>query len=154
MTIGQKVLLARPHPFIVGEMKPLLISAGYTPSPLSDIAEISSGELNGSKGAVISVAVSSVMPESAETVFGALRASIPKLPIVFAGLNDIDVARRTIERLVKQSVANPTVIAVGSNNVREIRSGQTDVFLYIQKDVLKTEEGIETARQMLKRHFS
>jgi hypothetical protein len=154
MTVDRKVLLARPHPFIVSEMKPLLVSAGYMPSPLSEMNDITSGAWRDAKGAVISIAVSSVMPESAETVFSTLRSYAPEIPVVFAGLNDIDIAGGTIQRLVKASVPDATVIPVRRNNEHVRGLGKGNVFLYIEKDVLKTAEGTALAKRMLQRHFS
>lgn len=154
MTADRKILLARPHPFIVAEMRPMLLSAGYSPSPLSSMDDIHAGAWRGAKGAIISVAVSSAMPESAEIVFTALRACAPGLPIVFAGLNDIGLARSTIQRLAKSSVPDATVLAVEKGNERNQGLGKSNVFLYIQKDVLKTTEGVDLTTRMLHRHFA
>lgn len=153
MTTERKILLARPHPFIVAEMKPLLVSAGYAPHPLSELHHITEGAWHGAKGAVISIALSSIMPESAETVFGALRAGSPQLPVVFAGLTDVDIARATIQRLTKAAIPDAVVIPVQPSSEHERRLGKPNVFLYIQKDVLKTEEGLALAKKMLQRHF-
>ncbi len=154
MISDRKVLLARPHPFNVAEMKPMLVSAGFLPSPLSEMRDITDGAWRGAKGAVISVAVSSAMAESAEAVFNALRACAPGLPIVFAGLNEIGVARGTIQRLAKSLVPDATVIGVEKGSELDRGLGKAHVFLYIQKDVLKTAEGVALTTRILQRHFA
>lgn len=58
--MNKTVLLARPHPFIVAEMKPFLEQSGYNavkPEKLDDMASIA----RSSAGAAISLAVSSAL---------------------------------------------------------------------------------------------
>ena len=80
----RKLLLARPHPFIMGPMAdaltqggflPVARSAGATPSLDDDIV-----------GAVISTAVVSSVPEHYADVYITIRNRCPTLPVVFATL--------------------------------------------------------------------
>lgn len=70
--MSKNILLARPHPFIVAEMKPFLEENGYTLAKLEAIANMATLAPKAG-GAVISMALSSSIPESAEEVFQRLR---------------------------------------------------------------------------------
>ncbi|MBI1891424.1 MAG: hypothetical protein HYS18_12310 [Burkholderiales bacterium] len=153
MSNGKRVLLARPHPFIVADMKPLLLRAGFVPSPLSALAEIAAGAATGAKGAVISIALSSPIPESAETVFAALRQHVPRLPILFAGLVDFETARRTIDRILHDHAAQATVTPVEAIMDARTVLGKPHTYLYLGKETLKTDAGAALAERALARHF-
>lgn len=153
MTIERKILLARPHAFIVAEMKPMLVHAGFSPSPLSALSDLAGGAWNAACGALISTAVSSTIPESADIVFATLRRQAPRMPIVFAGLTEFDVARRNIERIVQTLSPQAAILQINAGNLRHAGLGRPDVFLYIQKENLKTPEGLALTERMLQRHF-
>lgn len=153
MTIERKVLLARPHAFIVADMKPLLANAGFSPVPLLALTEIADGAWRSAHGAVISVALSSSIPESAETVFATLRQHAPRMPVLFAGLTDFEIARRTIERIVQPVAPQATILAIDAGSERHSGLGRPEVVLYLQKDTLKTPAGVALAERMLRRHF-
>ncbi len=57
MTVEEFVLLARPHAFIVGEMRPLPVDAGYAPIRMDRLDQL--GQLPGRQmpGAVIRTAL-------------------------------------------------------------------------------------------------
>lgn len=85
-TARQRVLLARPHRFIVEEMAALLARLGFEPvgrsvdgalPPLNDPA---------TRGAIISTAVLSTVRHDHVRVFDELRAEREDLPVVFATL--------------------------------------------------------------------
>ncbi|MBW8302008.1 MAG: helix-turn-helix transcriptional regulator [Hydrogenophaga sp.] len=83
--MSRQVLLARPHPFIVNEMKPWLEQGGYSvqrPDHVDDLAS----HARACVGAVISLAVSSSMAASAADVLKIVRQANPSLPILFAAL--------------------------------------------------------------------
>ncbi|HUW39232.1 MAG TPA: hypothetical protein VMV91_18070, partial [Rhodocyclaceae bacterium] len=63
------ILLARPHPFIVAEMAPLLGDLGYAPIKLASLADMDSLASTRLRGAIISLAISSSTgATAAETV--------------------------------------------------------------------------------------
>lgn len=73
------VLLARPHAFIVSDMKPFLEEAGFKvikTESLPQLADLSRGCV----GAVISLALSSPINASPEEVIKSLRQANPGLP--------------------------------------------------------------------------
>lgn len=154
MVVERKVLLARPHAFIVAEMRPLLEHAGFIPTPLSTLSQLAESGAHGARGAVISVALSSSMPESAATVFAALRKHAPRMPVAFAGLADFDSARHTIARIVQSLAPQAVILPIEAGETRPAGLGQPDVFIYIQKDNLKTPEGLAQTERILQRHFA
>ncbi len=109
MASEKRVLLARPHAFIVTEMRLFLIEAGYVPVRVEDLAQLGS-ELGASlQGAVISTAVTSTMDADAATVFRVIRQAQPGLPVVFAGMADFDTMKAVTQRAVSALVPSPTV---------------------------------------------
>ena len=68
MAVEKRVLLARPHAFIVNQMRPFLLEAGYTPVGAQSVEHLAQ-ELRGTfHGAIISTAVSSTVDADAATV--------------------------------------------------------------------------------------
>ncbi|MEJ2574426.1 MAG: hypothetical protein P8164_12685 [Gammaproteobacteria bacterium] len=100
------ILLARPHPFIVSEMKPFLEQSGFTPLPVKDIRQLAGLALTSFSGAIISLAVQSTINESAEMVFEAIRKQSPYLPVAFAGMLDAAMASKAIKRMLLNQSKN------------------------------------------------
>lgn len=90
--MSKNVLLARPHPFIVAEMKPFLEEDGYTISRLGALANLPTLAPKAG-GAIIALALSSPLPESAETVFTQLRQVAPGVLMVACHNFDLNAAR-------------------------------------------------------------
>lgn len=84
MTIAKNILLARPHGFIVSEMRPFLEKAGYAAIKLESLADLETGRERFA-GAIISTAVVSSIGTTPAAVYAALRLKHPKAPILFAG---------------------------------------------------------------------
>ncbi len=66
--MSKAVLLARPHPIIIKEMKPFFELNGFSPRKMDSLTDLNANSVNVS-GAIISLAVSSSIEESAEEVF-------------------------------------------------------------------------------------
>ena len=81
----KQILLARPHPFIVSDMKPFLEQNGFIPMQMIGINELSGLASSSLSGAIISLAVQSTIEESVEMVFKGIRRQFPGLPVAFAG---------------------------------------------------------------------
>lgn len=75
----KKIVLARPHPFVVAEMRPFLAEGGFTVSKPEQLADLPA-LLAGAAGAVISLALSSSILATAEEVFEHLRRINMRLP--------------------------------------------------------------------------
>ncbi len=152
MTDTKRVLLARPHPFIVAEMTPLLEQGGYTASKLERLADLPI-QAKGAKGAVISLALSSSIAEPPEDVFAKLRRSAPAVPVVFAALLDFSVASRKLEDIAQRAGIKATVLGIDESNHDSAALGKPATFLYVGKDDFASPETKALAARLIQRHF-
>jgi len=150
--MSRNILLARPHPFIVAEMKPFLEQNGYSPRKVDTLADIP-GSTSGAAGAIISLAVVSSIGESAETVFNALRKSAPRLPVLFASIIDFAAAKSTLERLAKNAGFTGAILGIDAASESNPALGKPDTFLFLNKDDLVSPEQRALATRIIKRHF-
>jgi len=151
--MNNQILLARPHPFIVSEMKPFLEQGGLSPLPIKGIRELAGLASTSFSGAIISLAVQSTIDESAEMVFEAIRKQFPYLPVAFAGMLDASMASKAIKRVLPESIGNYHFIAVDKNNERSVELGQPSTFVYIRNSDLSMPDTAKIAARMLQRHF-
>lgn len=151
--MSKNILLARPHPFIVAEMKPFLEENGYLIIKLDAMANL---PVMASKvgGAIISLALSSSLPESAEAVLQQLRQTAPGVPVVFASILSFDQARPGMERLASQCGIKATFVGIDSEASASSHLGRAEAFLYFSKNDLATPTRRVVAARMLKRHFN
>jgi len=149
-----KILLARPHPFIVSEMKPFLEQNGFSPLPIKGISELAGLASHPFSGAIISLAVQSTIDESAEMVFEAIRKQSPSLPVAFAGMLDASMASKAIKRVLPESIGDYRVIAVDKKNDHRVELGQPSTFVYIRNSDLATSDTVKIVALMLQHHFS
>ncbi len=128
--MSNSVLLARPHPFIVAEMKPLLEQRGYTTTKLEWLADLPN-LVGGAAGAVISLALTSPIEASAEEVFAKLRRTAPHLPVIFAALLDVKPALAKLEEIARSAGVEATVLGVEAGNENSMVLGKPETFLYV-----------------------
>jgi hypothetical protein len=150
---SRHVLLARPHAFIVAEMQPFLEFAGYEPLKLEALADIPYLDARTIRGVVISTAVVSSIPESAETVFAAVRAHLPRVPVVFAGLTEFDLAMNAVRRIVSALHPAAEVHPSTEATLGDRGLGRSDRFVVLGKDDLGTPARSETATRIIRQHF-
>lgn len=150
--MSKSILLARPHPFIVSEMKPFLEENGYTLAKLEAIANMATVAPKAG-GAVISMALSSSIPESAEVVFQRLRQYAPTVPVVFASMLSLDKARPGLERLASLSNVQASILGVDAEGAAS-QWGLPGTFVYFSKDDLAIPVRRTIAARILKRHFN
>lgn len=152
MALEKRVLLARPHAFIVNQMRPFLLEAGYTPVGAQSLEHLAQ-ELGGAlHGAIISTAVSSTVNADAATVFRLVRENLPRLPLVFAGMADAATMRLSTERAVKELVAKPTI--AGPQDWRAgATADRTAAFLVLRKEDLLAGASHDAALRALRSHF-
>ncbi|MCO6179529.1 hypothetical protein [Ciceribacter sp. RN22] len=149
--MSRQVLLARPHPFIVGEMKPWLEQGGYSvkrPDHVDDLAS----HARACAGAVISLAVSSSIAASAADVVKIVRQANPSLPILFAALRPYSQIRPEIERLL-QGLGIAGAVLGADQGTGSLLPGGSKMFLYVSKDDLSDATRSSTARALLVKHF-
>ena len=152
MAVEKPVLLARPHAFIVNQMRPFLLEAGYAPlgaQSLEHLAEVLKGSF---RGAIISTAVSSTVAADAATVFRLVREKWPTLPVVFAGMADAATMRLTAERAVKALVSSP-VLATPQDYRAGLAQDRPSTFLVLRKEDLLPGASHEAALRALRSHF-
>lgn len=146
-----QVLLARPHPFLVSEMKPWLELGGYSvqrPDNIDDLA----GQARSCVGAVISLAVSSSITAGAADVLKIVRQANPSLPILFAALRPYSQIRPEIERLLQGLGVAGSVLGMDQGAGSPFLGGRT-TFLYVSKDDLSDNTRSGKARALLAKHF-
>lgn len=90
------VLLARPHPSIVGSMSRFLSDAGYEPRPLTSLEEMADWDAAGVAAVVVSTSVTSAIQGSFEQVVRQAVRLLPGVPLVFATVVEPIHARRVL----------------------------------------------------------
>lgn len=148
----RNVLIARPHTFIVSVMKPFLEACGYGTNQLKHIGDLSSLS-NGAAGAVISLALSSSIAETAEQVFLQLKSAAPRVPVLFAAMLTLQQARPALERIAKQAGMEPSIVGVDASPATGAQLGRQETFLYFSKDDLTSPERRAMAMRLIQRHF-
>jgi hypothetical protein len=147
--MAKKVLLARPHAFIVAEMRPFLERSGYQPTRLENLDDMHPGKLGSFSGAIISTAVVSSIPAKAAEVFAALRQHYPSLPVIFAGLTEFDSTLPSLQRIVHALHPAASILPFDSSSENHPRLGERDVFLFLNKEDIAS----SAAESILRRHF-
>jgi len=146
------ILLARPHPFIVAEMTPLLGELGYEPVKLASLADMDRLAFPRLRGAIISLAISSSTGATAAETVDAMRRRFPGLPLVFAGMIGIDMATQNIGRLFAGETV-PMVVGVDSPVGVHAATGSRAACLYISKEQIADATRHAAIKAMLKAHF-
>lgn len=150
--MSKTVLIARPHTFIVSVMKPFLEEGGFETDKLEHISGLSS-QTSGVAGAVISLALSSSITESAEHVFLKLKSLAPRVPVLFAAMLTLEQARPALERIGKQAGIQVNILGIDATPVAAAQLGRQETFLYVSKDDLTSPERRATAARLIQRHF-
>jgi hypothetical protein len=147
------ILLARPHPFIVGEMSPWLEQAGFGVRKSETLVELST-LVTDADCAVISLAVSSSIGATAEEVLSVLRTLKPGLRIAFAALRSLQQVTPDICRIASAIGISASVVGVDSVSTSARFVGQSTCFVYISKDDLVDPVRKQKARSLLLMHVS
>lgn len=150
--MSKTVLIARPHTFIVAVMKPFLEENGYAIDKLEHISGLQSQSI-GAAGAVISLALSSSIIESAEEVFLKLKSMAPRTPVLFAAMLSLEQARPALERIAKQAGLQANILGVDATSAAAAQLGRQETFLYLSKDDLTFPERRAIAARLIQRHF-
>ena len=153
MPVAKKVLLARPHSFIVSEMRPFLEKTGFTPVKLERLTDLELGTVGSLSGAIISTAVVSSVGASAEEVFAALRRKYPRLPVLFAGLTKFPTMKSTVERVTKPLHGNAEVLPIAASTESHPALGSENIFVVLRKEDLAPGDTASLAERILRKHF-
>lgn len=148
--MSKTVLLARPHPFIVQEMKPLLEQCGFSVLKADSFDDIGA-KAKRADAALISLAlVSSIEASPEEVLANTLRAN-PGLPVIFAALLPHETAEKSISSLLNKVGISAQVISVPSSGTETAKKESSVLFL--NKDDLTNSQTREQAIQLLLRHI-
>jgi hypothetical protein len=150
---GKKVLLARPHTFIVAEMQPFLTRAGYAPHKLAALDDLMGLNPASFSGVVISTAVVSAIGATVEEVFVAVRRKMPRVPVIFAGLTEFALAKGAVERAVKALHPVAEVLPVADSTVKQPGLGRENTFVVLTRDDLGNPGTQAVADRILQIHF-
>ena len=148
----KSIVLARPHPFIVAEMTPFLEQAGYRivkPEGRKRLPSLA----RSSAGAVVSLAVSSTVAESAADIYQQLFAAAPLLPVLFAGISSLYQMRVSLYRIAKQAGVQASVVGVSAANEKIGSLNDARTFLNVGKDDLTDPARRQIAARMVLRHL-
>jgi len=148
-----RVLLARPHAFIVNEMRPFLTEAGYASVRIDSLEQLTQELRLPAKGAIISTAVSSSLGADPATVFRHVRERNPNMPVVFAGMADFTTMQLTVKRAVKDLCPNAQIVGVAGFRLSRL-SDRTSTFLVLRKEDLQRGPSHETAVEAICAHLT
>lgn len=146
------VLLARPHPFIVSEMKPFLEQGGFAVKKIASFAELPSS-IAGISGTIISLAVASSVTKTPAEVFAEIHRAAPRVPVLFAAMLDFAKMRSELERLAKSTGIETTILGVDPASENHPALGKPNTLLYLSKDDLTAPERRAIAARLIQRHF-
>jgi hypothetical protein len=141
-----KVLLARPHDFVVGDMQRWVSDLGHTPVRLNSIDELRATPAAEVGGVVISTAVTSVVKATFGEVLDAARAAFPQVPLVIASLSSLASTRDGFRvELARHALTLHTCDEAAS-------WGQAKVALFVTPAELKGPR-VELSAAAARRHF-
>jgi hypothetical protein len=146
------ILLARPHPFIVTEMKPFLEQGGFSAKKLANLTELPS-KVAGLSGAIISLAVESSVSETVEEVFAELRRVSPTVPVLFAATLSLGAMNGVLRRLAKSNGIEATILGIDLASKDHPDLGKQNTFLYLSNADLATPEKRALVAKIIRRHF-
>lgn len=150
--MSKTVVLARPHPFIANEMRPLLEGLGYRtkkPDLLADLDNL----VGGAAGAVVSLALSSPIEESAEAVVRRLGAVSVKLPLIFASMLPFEQAKQNLGRLAQALQLSVTALGVDEAMANASKLGKRETFVYLSKEDITEPTRRRLAEKVISQHF-
>jgi hypothetical protein len=149
---GHREAGARPHTFIVNEMRPFLMAAGYTPVRVESLDQLLDELGRPLHGAIISMALTSSIDADAATVFRLVREKMPRLPVVFAGLADLDTVMSTAARAVKDLAASPAIAGPGAYRVAPALE-RASSFLVLRKEDVVAGASQQAGQRALRAHL-
>lgn len=150
--MSNTVLIARPHPFIVSAMKPFLEELGFTTAKLERVGELAALAPRAT-GTVISLALSSPIPESAEEVFSQLRRAATRVPVLFASMLDIGQATAALQQIARRHDFPASILGAKTPATAWASLGRQETFVYLSKEDLEARDRREILAQMVRRHF-
>lgn len=144
------ILLARPHPFIIDEMKPFLSAEGFEGRPLGSFDSLPD-ELSGVAGAVISMALASPIGVSAADVLKRVRQEKAGVPVLLVSLLSFDKAQNTVKHLLEDAGVSGQALGISSSSEQLHKLGTPSAYLYLGREDLSQASAL--CAQLIRRHF-
>ena len=149
----KKVILARPHPFIVKEMKEFLITKGYEPVGIENLKDLDTIEAADVAGAIVSTSVVSNVAESPHDVIVSLREHVPGVPVAFASLVEFKMIKESLLHALAGVVDNPKVEGMDDKAYNDSSLGSKSTFVVIHKDDFTDDKKRFIADKVIGKHF-
>ena len=149
--MSRTILLARPYPFLVDEMKPFLEEDGYHVHKAE--SDGSGLDTPGYAGAVIALASLSEVNLDPGEVLARLRAADREMPVVFAGLLPLASYEPTLKRLAERHEIPARPLGIGPGSESDPEPGSPETFVYLQRADLNEPEQRSRALALIRRHF-
>jgi hypothetical protein len=95
--MSKTILFLRPHPFVADSLAQTFGKLGFSSIKFTDAHDFErhAAELRHAAGAVVSLALTSTVAQSAEEMIGELYRRSPTMPLVLTGLADINSLTKT-----------------------------------------------------------
>jgi hypothetical protein len=151
LTAPSTLLLARPHPLMVTQIRSAIARIGYEARVVRTAEEITSRSVDTLAGAIISAASTSEMGASLTQVLGRLRDERPDLPIAITTLIPADRAIPPFRKTLEAVYGDTELVSVA----KDLRAGQCSArkahILIISHDDAAHDGTIDAA---LRKHFA
>jgi len=150
----RRVLLARPHDFVVETMLEFLTRNGFEAVPVTRDEDLLPELEQPLHGAVISTAVVSSVHASVRDVYQAVRAAKPTLPLAFASLAGVDAMRGLAQSELGKQAEALSFLDVVEASSGHAHLGAGDTVLCLPRDVLTDPKLGPLADRLLTAHFA
>lgn len=146
--MARRVLLARPHLFIIEHMKPFLEGNGFAPEPITELHDLRVDA--GVSGIVISTAVNSDVKASWVEVFNLLRTQAPHVPIAMATM----VPFGPMARAFQVQLPNGLTYVEPANLPPDVSLGTPETVLVLHRDAIHHGTEHPDADRAVAAHFT
>ncbi len=146
--MSKTILFLRPHPFVADTFAQTFRKLGFNSIKFTDGHDFEryASELRHAAGAVVSLALASTVPQSAEEIIAELRRRSPTMPLMLTGLADIGSLTKTAHTLLPTARFHTADSYSGA-----LKDPRTDV-LIVRRDDLIQPERASRLEALLMRH--
>jgi len=150
---SRRVLLARPHDFVVETMREFLTRNGYEPVPVTRDEDLAPALKTPLYGAVVSTAVVSPVKATVGEVYRAIRAAKPLLPLALASLAGFDSMRGLAQAELGADAKHLTFLDVAESSRGKPGLSTSAVALCLPRDALTNAALGPVADRLITTHF-
>lgn len=160
MAKGNVVLLLRPDPFFVEQMKKALTRSGFAPYVMEYVTELNQFDVDKVRGVVISAAEDKTMSllggnkNSPSDVLLKVREKLPETPVVFSSLHGVKELVMSIGKALKGLDEKNTLLPLTPSSMEDPRIGTASGYLFMLRDDLSKASHVKLVDALLKKHFN